>query len=50
MENRENSKKDIREDIISNIRHNDPMAGPMVLIPSRLSPKPQKKATSSHGP
>ena len=39
METRENSKKDIREDIISNIRHNDPMAGPMVLIPGKVFSK-----------
>lgn len=30
---------DIREDIISNIRHNDPLAGPMVLIPGKVFSK-----------
>ena len=30
---------DIREDMISNIRHNDPLAGPMVLIPGKVFSK-----------
>ena len=47
METRDNTRKDIREDIISNIRHNDPLAGPMVLIPGKVFSKLLNPALST---
>jgi len=39
MDSKKESSENIREDIISNIRHNDPQAGPMVLIPGKVFSK-----------
>lgn len=39
----------IREDLRSNIRHNDPLAGPMVLIPGKVFSK-LLNPTQSHEP